>query len=109
MKWNQIIFGVLLGIVIMGAVWYIVTPNRKVSREGFQQTTTGTPGTTGTAPSGTAKPALETCSIMKSIRERIQTNYDKAKSTGFTAEQIGHYQIMLDNMASEMAKNNCPV
>jgi len=110
MKMTQIIVGLLLGMAIMAAVWYIVTPTRKVSREGFQQVTSaGNPvTTTGTAGGGgDAAPSFETCTMMKSIRDRVQANYDKAKSSGFTNEQIVHFQTILDTMATEMGKNNC--
>jgi hypothetical protein len=115
MKVTQIIIGLVLGMAIMAAVWYIVTPTRKVSREAFQQAApTATPAatpatTTGTAAGGNnvAIPTFETCTMMKSIRDRVLSNYEKAKSSGFTAEQLEHYQIILDTMGTEMGKQNC--
>jgi len=118
MKVGQIIIGVLIGVAIMAAVWYIVTPSGKVSREGFQQ-----PAATATPKPATPTPAIpvmpgvpvvsdtgalfQTCSIMKSIHEQVKSNYEKAKSLGNLPENVQNLQMVLDTMAAELAKNNC--
>ena len=112
MKVTQIIIGVIIGLAIMAAVWYIVTPSGKVSREGFQQPAapagTGTPATPP-APvnNDTGAGLFQTCNIMKSIHEQVKSNYEKAKSSGNLPENIQNLQTVMDAMAAELAKHNC--
>lgn len=107
MKLTQIIIGVLIGIAFMAAVWYIVTPSGKVSREGFQQPANPVTTTPPAENNSGGNPLLQTCSIMKSIYEQVKANYEKAKSSGNLPENIARLQSVMDTMSAELAKNNC--
>jgi hypothetical protein len=107
MKLLYILIGLIITVVIAAAAWVMV--RRKVSREGFQQPKVGGMVVPPPVVSTPSQPSIETCTLLKSIRDRVQTNYNNGKASGMTDEQIGHLQTTLDSMAAEITKQNCPM